>query len=158
MKISTCSVSYKNLCTSTTFSKTHKQTCHLHFWIARDLIYKGKLLRSETNSQISSNLHFSYPFTPFFDKPICSEFPVPLYYSKSLDGSTSHFKCESSRSRLGARGKPSTFVYRAGWLVEPFRIRSATISSQEISLDVSLFLAHLLALNHSLTTWKCRKM
>ena len=26
--------------------------------------------------------------------------------------------------RLGARGKPSTFVYRAGWLVEPFRITS----------------------------------
>ena len=25
---------------------------------------------------------------------------------------------------LGARGKPSTFVYRAGWLVEPFHLRS----------------------------------
>ena len=27
---------------------------------------------------------------------------------------------------LGARGKPSTFVYRAGWLVEPFSFANAS--------------------------------
>ena len=48
------------------FSKTHRQTQRIYFWIGLDLTEVGKLLRSKTNSQI------------------------------------------------GARGKPSTFVYRAG--------------------------------------------
>ena len=50
------------------FSKTHSQTQRMYSWIGRDLI-QGKLLRSQLNSQILNNLHFSDPFTPIFDKP-----------------------------------------------------------------------------------------
>ena len=56
----------------------------MHSRIGLDLVEGGKLLPSELNSQILRYLHFSNPFTPIFDKP------------------------------LGARGKQSTFVYRAG--------------------------------------------
>ena len=70
------------------FSKTHSWTCHLHSWIALGLTIREKLVRSETNSQILRNLHFCEPFTPIFDKHV--------------------------ETRLAARGKPSTIVYRAG--------------------------------------------
>ena len=69
------------------FSKTHKQTRRMHSWIGLDLTEGVKLLRSETNSQILSNLHFCDPFTPIFDKHVSAG--------------------------LGSRGKPSTCVYRA---------------------------------------------
>ena len=49
------------------FSKTHRQTCQLHSWASIELIEVGKLLRSERNSWILSNLHVSDPFTPIFD-------------------------------------------------------------------------------------------
>ena len=77
----TFSVSCKNLFLKRDFSKTHKQTCYIHSWIARDLIWVGKLLRSKTNSRIASNLYFSELPVKIFDKPIQFEFPVPLYYS-----------------------------------------------------------------------------
>ena len=67
----------------TTCSKTHKQTRDPHRWIGLDLIYMKKLLRGQTNSRIARNLHFSHPFTPIFDSPIESEFPLPLYYSRA---------------------------------------------------------------------------
>ena len=70
-----------DLSCSTTFSKTHKQTRDRHRWIGLDFIYKGKLLRSQTNTQISRYLHFSVQFFPLFDSPVESEFPLPLYYS-----------------------------------------------------------------------------
>ena len=56
-----------NLSSSTTFSKTHKQTRRLHSWIARDLIYIRKLLRGQTNSRILRNLHFSHQKFKIFD-------------------------------------------------------------------------------------------
>ena len=40
------------------FSKTHRQTQRIYFWIGLDLTERGKLLRSQTNSQILRNLHF----------------------------------------------------------------------------------------------------
>ena len=91
------SESCPDLCLLVTFSKTHRRTCHLHSWIALYLRKVEKLVRSETNTQILRYLHFSDPFTPIFDSPV--------------------------ESKLGARGKPSTIVYRAGWLVEPSRIQ-----------------------------------
>ena len=47
----------KNLCSSTTFSITHKQTQQVHSWIARGLTQTAKLIRSELNLQIFKNLH-----------------------------------------------------------------------------------------------------
>jgi len=47
----------KNLFSRTAFSKTHSQTQRMHSWIAYDLRKVRKLLRSQTNSQISSNLY-----------------------------------------------------------------------------------------------------
>ena len=69
----------RDLFVSTTFSKTHKQARDPHRWIGLDLIYKGKLLRTQTNSRIARYLHFSDPFTPIFDSPVESKFPLPLY-------------------------------------------------------------------------------
>ena len=39
--------------------------------------------------------------------------------------------------RLGARGKPSTFVYRAGWLVEPFHVRFQIVPRDPNDLAVT---------------------
>ena len=75
----------KNLCFSTTFYKTHRQTQRIHSWIALDLIYIRKLLRSQLNSQILKYLHFSELSANFFDKPSWSRFPLRLYYSKSIE-------------------------------------------------------------------------
>ena len=52
------------------FSKTHRWTQRIHSWIGLELLEVGKLLRSQTNSQILSNLHFCEPFTPIFDKHV----------------------------------------------------------------------------------------
>ena len=49
------------------FSRTHKQTRHLHSWTARDLIYPGKLLRGQTNSRILRNLRFRHQNFNIFD-------------------------------------------------------------------------------------------
>ena len=48
----------KYLCCRTDFSKTHRQTQRIYFWIGLDLAEVGKLLRSQLNSQILRNLHF----------------------------------------------------------------------------------------------------
>ena len=57
MKISTFSVSSKNLSLKTTFSKTHSQTQRMHSWIALDLNSRNKLVPSELNTQILSYDH-----------------------------------------------------------------------------------------------------
>ena len=80
-------VSYQNLYLSTDFSITHRQTQRMQFWIAFELTKGGKLLWSETNSRILRYSTFSVQNLHFFDNPI--------------------------EARLGARGKPSTYVYRA---------------------------------------------
>ena len=51
MKISTFSVSWKNLCFKTTFSKTIGLTQRIHSWIAFDLKNVQKLVRSQLNTQ-----------------------------------------------------------------------------------------------------------
>ena len=53
------------------FSKTHSQTQRMYSWIDLGVSKVGKLLRSQTNSRILRNLHFSDPFTPIFDKHTC---------------------------------------------------------------------------------------
>ena len=70
-----------NLSSKRDFSRTHIQTHRLHSWIGLDLRKKGKLLRSQWNSQILRNLTFSDLFAKIFDKHIWSEFPMRLYYS-----------------------------------------------------------------------------
>ena len=77
------SVACPDLFASTDFSKTMQSTQRCHSWIARDLIYIGKLLRSQTNSQILRNLRFCDPFTPIFDKHIEIKLPLRLYYSRA---------------------------------------------------------------------------
>ena len=77
------SVACPNTSLSTDFSKTMQSTQRCHSWIARDLIYIGKLLRSQTNSQILRNLRFCDPFTPIFDKHIEIKLPLRLYYSRA---------------------------------------------------------------------------
>ena len=52
------------------FSKTHRQTQRIYFWIGLDLTEVGKLLRSQTNSQILRNLHFCDQETKNFDKHV----------------------------------------------------------------------------------------
>ena len=59
MKISTFSVSPKNLSSLRDFSKTHRQTQHIHFWIAYDLSFVLKLVPCQTNTRILSYDHFS---------------------------------------------------------------------------------------------------
>ena len=72
---------YSDLSSCTIFSKTHKQTRDLHRWMALDLIYKKKLLRGKTNSQIARYLHFCDLSPENFDSPFEIKFPMPLYYS-----------------------------------------------------------------------------
>ena len=74
---------WKNLFCSTTFSIAHSQTQQVHSWIARELIYIRKLLRSQLNSQILRYLHFSDLSAKIFDKHVWSRFPLPLYYSRA---------------------------------------------------------------------------
>ena len=57
-----------------------------------------KLFRSQTNSQILRNLDFSDQNLHFFDTPIDARFPMLWYYSKSLKGSTSHFRHDLVRA------------------------------------------------------------
>ena len=90
MKMSTFSVSCKNLSVSTTFSKTHKWTWDLHPWIARNLNYIGKLLRSQLNSRILRNLHVCDQSLKIFDSHIEIKFLLRLYYSRAQKRSTSH--------------------------------------------------------------------
>ena len=80
----------KNIYLSTDFFKTHTQTQELHSWVCRDLTEVGKLLPYQLNSQILRYLNFSDSFTPSFDKHVESRFPLRLYYSRALTGSTSH--------------------------------------------------------------------
>ena len=60
----------KNMPCNDDFSITHRQTQRMYSWIGRDLIYLGKLIRSQLNSQILRNLHFSDRDTKKFDKPV----------------------------------------------------------------------------------------
>ena len=79
-KFLTFLVSWKNLFSSRDFSKTHSQTQRMYSWIGLGLRIREKLLLSQLNSQILRNLHFSNSFTPIFDKPFWTHFPLRLYY------------------------------------------------------------------------------
>ena len=59
MKISTFSVSQKNLCFDQTFSQTHRQTQWMHSWIGLGLRNVKKLVPGQTNSGILSYDNFS---------------------------------------------------------------------------------------------------
>ena len=61
------SASCQDLSALVTFSKTHRRTQRIHSWIGLYLRTCGKLVRSETNSQILRNLHFCHQFFPLFD-------------------------------------------------------------------------------------------
>jgi len=58
MKISTFSVSQKNLSSKTAFSKTIGLTQRIHSWTAFNLKMIGKLVRNQLNTQILSYNHF----------------------------------------------------------------------------------------------------
>ena len=77
-------------------------------------------------------------------------FPLHPYYSSSRKGFPSHFAASLSLGKkIGARGKPSTFVYRAGWLVEPFFSHSLSLPALSLPRNLSFFL--LLSLSLSLS-------
>ena len=57
----------KNIFTKRDFARTHRQTQRMHSWIARDLSYPGKLIRSQLNSRILRNLHLCDLFLALFD-------------------------------------------------------------------------------------------
>ena len=61
------SVSCPNTSCKRDFSKTHRRTQRILPWTAIALSLVEKLLRSETNLQILSNLHFSDLTANFFD-------------------------------------------------------------------------------------------
>ena len=70
MKIALFMGREKNLVIRTDFFLANLRTQRMYSWIGLDLTKVGKLLRSQTNSQIFSNLHFSNPYTTFFDNAI----------------------------------------------------------------------------------------
>ena len=55
------------------------------------LILDGKLLRCQLNVQILTSDYFSDQNTQIFPGPVNARFPVIPNYSKSSEGSTSHF-------------------------------------------------------------------
>ena len=71
-----------------------------------------KLLRSQLNSQIRTNLHLNDQKVVKKFASIFGWFSLRPNFSRAR-GSTNHIPPWSNR-KLGARGKPSTFVYRAG--------------------------------------------
>ena len=64
----------------------------MHFWICLDLRQAGKLVRSELNSQIRRYLHFSSEKVRIVIGRLAARFPLSPNYSKSREGSTSHFR------------------------------------------------------------------
>ena len=91
MKISTCSVSQKNLSIDQAFARTHRQTQRIHSWIALDLSYRNKLVPCELNTQILSYDHFSGQNLRKILRHSWSQFSLQPNYSKSGEGSTRHF-------------------------------------------------------------------
>ena len=75
------SESCPDLCLLVFFSKTHRRTQRMHSWIGIDVRKAGKLLRSETNSQILGYFTFTVQNLHFFDNPIEARFPSKPYYS-----------------------------------------------------------------------------
>ena len=70
-----------DLCFGRDFSQGIESKQRMHFWIALDLTEKGKLLGSQTNTQILRYLHFCDRNFFVFDTHSFSEFPVLPYYS-----------------------------------------------------------------------------
>ena len=86
---------FSGLCRDLSSIRTFAQGIDLeqwrHFWIALLLILDGKLLRCQLNLQILSCDHFSDQNTQIFPGPVNARFPVIPNYSKSSEGSKSHF-------------------------------------------------------------------
>ena len=110
MKISTFSVSQKNLSFDPAFSQTHRQTQQIHSWIAHGLRKRTKLVSCKTNTGILSYGHFSGQKIRKIQSHSWRNLSLQPNYSKSREGSTSHVPIVlvHSWSELGARGKPST--------------------------------------------------
>ena len=81
----------KNLCLDVTLSKTHRQTQRMHSWIALGLRNVKKLVPCQTNSGILSYDHFSGQKVRKILGHSCRDLSLDPNYSKSREGSTSHF-------------------------------------------------------------------
>ena len=84
-------MSQKNLSGLATFSKTHRRTQWIHSWIALGLRNLKKLVPCELNTQILSCGHFSGQNLRKILKPSWCHLSLQPNYSKSREGSTSHF-------------------------------------------------------------------
>ena len=84
MKISIFAGHAPDLCFKRDFSQGIESTQRMHFWIALDLIYNRKLVRSQLNSQILSYDHFSAQKLRKILAQVDAQFLVSPNYSRAV--------------------------------------------------------------------------